>query len=84
MASSTGTSQSMRSDSTWMSNAEPRSAPRIIASPVPKGSAPEAANPATSSATAAELCNTMAMTVPAPAAPSGWRAVVIRRRNEAP
>lgn len=67
---STGVSHDRSSDSTLATTAEPKLAPSMTPMPVPPVISPLPANPAASSATAVELCNAMAMMMPAPAAAS--------------
>ncbi len=67
-SSSNGTSHSARTSRICVTMAEPKSAPRKIASPTAALSPPLLAKLATSTATAVELCSNIAATTPLPAA----------------
>jgi hypothetical protein len=76
---SNGTSQSTRTSKICVTIAEPRSAPRKIANPTPTDSVPLVEKFVTKSATAVELCNTIAAKTPVPAANVGLSEL---RRNQ--
>ena len=82
--SSSGASQLISMLRNWITRAEPRSAPSIAGRPIWKDRVPAPTNPATSMATATELCMMAASASPARLARIRALEPVINRRKDAP